>query len=87
MSKKISDWQKKNRKSSTVQSVILLISGFDGLKDAEKWIEKNGFKNNKVDMNEKSYRFRQLPPTKFKPKSFRTKKLSRRVSIVVGLLK
>ena len=65
---KRNDWDKKNRKSSTVQSVILTIDKFDGIKDAEKWIEKNGFKNKKVDMTEKLYRFRQLPPTKLSPK-------------------
>ena len=87
MSTKKSDWQKNKRKSSTVQSVMLLISGFKGLKDAEKWVEKNDFKNYKVDITEKYYRFRQLPPSRFKPNSFRTKKLSRRVSIIVGILK
>ena len=85
--RKKSDWDKKKRKSSTVQSVILTINKFDGIKDAENWIIKNGFKNKKVDMTENLYRFRQLPPSKFKPKSFRTKKLSSRVSIVVGIPK
>jgi hypothetical protein len=85
--KKRNDWDKKNRKSSTVQSVVLTIDKFDGIKDAEKWIKKNGFNGKKVDMTENLYRFRQLPPTKFKPKSFRTKKLSNRVSIVVGIPK
>ena len=85
--RKKNDWDKKNRKSSTVQSVILKVNQFKGIKDAENWIVKNGFKNKKVDMTENLYRFRQIPPTKFKPNSFRTKKLSNRVSIVVGLLK
>ncbi len=86
MSKK-NPWKIKKRKPSIVQSVVLTIDKFDGIKDAEKWVKKNGFKCTKVDMSLKKYRFRQIHPSKFNPKSFRTKKLSNKVYIIVGIPK
>ena len=77
----------KKRKSTTVQSVLLEVNKFKGIVDAQKWIEKNNFKNTKIDITEKYYRFRQLPPAKFNKNSLRTKKLSSRVSIILGTLK
>jgi hypothetical protein len=34
-----------------------------------------------------SYRFRNIPKTKFDPKSFRTKKINKNISLIYGTLK
>lgn len=78
---------KGNKKSTKVQVVMLEIDKFNGLKDAIKWIEKNSFSAKKVDITDRYYRFRQQPPNKFKKGSLRTKALSSRVKIVIGIPK
>lgn len=75
--------------SFKVQSVIIPKSKFTE-KEANDWIKKNNYTDKgKRIKNYKTtnyYRFRQLPPSHFEKKSFRTKKLYHGIELIIGKL-
>ncbi len=79
---------KNDEVTTTVQTVILSKERFKSLMRAKEWVQgQRGLKSGKVDETESSFRFRQRDPGDFKPGSFRTKKISEGVTIVIGRLK
>lgn len=84
---KKSPWDSKKRKGSKVQSILMNLNAFKSIKDARKWLKKNGYKYSNVDASDKYWRFRQESPSKFKKGSFRTKELTKDIKIVVGIPK
>lgn len=77
--------------ATTVQSVLLKKNHFGSRVKASAWIRKHDFKvsiNPNPNKEDKThYRYRQVQPGEFKPKSFRTKKINQHVSLIVGILK
>jgi len=75
--------------SYKVQSVIIPKSKFTE-KESNDWIIKNNYSDKgKKIKNYKStnfYRFRQIPPSHFEKKSFRTKKLKNGIDLIMGKL-
>ncbi len=75
----------------TVQSVLLNKKHFGSRSKASAWIRKHDYRvsinpnPNKEDATH--YRYRQIQPREFKPKTFRTKKINSYVSLIVGILK
>jgi hypothetical protein len=64
---------------------VAIIKKEVGLEKARKIAEEIIKKDNPLMREtEDSYRFRNLPATKFVPSSFRTKKVNDRVSLVFG---
>lgn len=59
-------------KQTKVQTLILLKRIFDTLTDARKWIKDHGFKDDKVDTTDGTWRFRQFPPGQCKSGTYRT---------------
>lgn len=49
---------------------------------AQRWLIKHGFNVKKIDIEEKSYRFRQKSPRKYK--RFASKKIKPSVTLVFG---
>tara|TARA_R110002020_G_scaffold463964_1_gene684293 strand:- start:188 stop:445 length:258 start_codon:yes stop_codon:yes gene_type:complete len=78
-------------KKYAIQSILLEKSYYKTRTKASEWIRKNKFKvtiqpnPNKAD--NRWFRYRQVQPNKFKKNSFRIKKMSDRMSLVVGVLK
>jgi hypothetical protein len=86
---------RKNRKprttkknSSKIQSIVIRKktkeqqNGFTR-KQADKWITKHNFKiGRKVDETDNYFRYRQLPPSKFK--DFRSKPITNKISFIFG---
>lgn len=72
---------------TTVQTLVLSKERFETLVQAREWVLDNGFKADKVDETEDSFRFRQRDPGGFREGSFRTITITTGVSAVVGRLK
>lgn len=51
---------------------------------AVKWLHKHGYTTKKIDIEEKSYRFRQKSPQKYK--RFTSKKIKPSVTLVFGFV-
>jgi hypothetical protein len=66
-----------------IQSLILDNRFFDR-RDALGWVRRHGFQAHKIDETSESFRFRQIEPSHFGPKSFRTIILRPGVKAVVG---
>ena len=67
---------------SEIQSVVFKRK-FWTIVRARKWMKRRGLKSTmKVDRNKTQYRFRQLPPKRFK--RFITKKIQPTVSFIIG---
>jgi len=66
---------------SKIQSVL-----FDNRKwsipKAEQWLKENNFKNIKIDVTPRYYRFRQFNPKDFK--KFRTETTTKGISFIIG---
>jgi hypothetical protein len=75
------------RPPTTVQTVILSKTVFKTAAEARRWVREHDFHARKIDETETSYRFRQRDPGDFRPRSLRTKQITRGVSIVTGHLK
>jgi hypothetical protein len=78
-------WDKKGRKASQIQSIILSKEVFTK-SEAKKWMKENKFKG-KIDETENNYRFRLINPKKFVDGSFRTKKIKEGIQFVFGIPK
>jgi len=76
-----------SKQKTIVQTLILDRKKFKTPKVAAQWVTDNKFNASKIDVTDTSYRFRQIDPSRFKPSSFRTIKLTDGVSAVIGLLK
>lgn len=78
----------KRKNSSKIQSIVIKRKTKeqpDGLtrKQADKWITKHKFKiGRKVYETDKYFRYRQLPPSKFK--DFRNKFITNKIIFVFG---
>ena len=80
--------QQISKQKTIVQTLILSRSKFKTVKAASKWVTDHGFKiRKKPDVKETAYRFRQLPPSRFKKDSFKPILLTLGVQAVVGQLK
>jgi ClpP class serine protease len=78
--------QQKKKDSMVVQSLIFS-KKVHSRQSAISWAKRNNFRSDKVDETETSYRLRQKDPKLFKDESFRTKRLDKGVSSVMGKLK
>ncbi len=69
-----------------IQSVVFPKKKYKTSEKAEKWLKKNNYKIKKLkNWDSKTvWRFRQLPPSHFDKKTFRTKTLSNGVELIVG---
>lgn len=56
---------------TTIQSLVFENDHYSRTR-AKNWAKKNGFKFDKIDETENTYRIRQSPPSKFKKDTFRT---------------
>lgn len=69
---------------SEVQTLIFSKTRFKAAGDAKVWAKENGFKSNKVDETDESFRLRQKEPGSFQDDSFRTITLTDGVKAVIG---
>lgn len=65
-----------------IQSLIMSKERFKDSKSAKNWAKDHGFKSNKVDETEDSFRLRQFEPNVCKNGSFRTFELTNGVKAV-----
>lgn len=72
------------KKATTVQTIICSKEKFKSEADARSWIKAHGFKTDKVDETEESYRYRQVDPSMMEEGSFRTIEMTDGVKAVVG---
>jgi len=70
-------------KGTKIQTLIFDNAMFDRT-NAKKWAKDNNFVHNKSDVTENKIRLRQVSPTLFKRKSFRTIELTDGVQAVIG---
>lgn len=70
----------------TVQSLIFA-KGLWTKAKAKAWLKKHDYKHNKIDTTENFYRFRQIDPSKFDKKSFRTIVFGKGIGAVIGKVK
>lgn len=73
--------------SMVVQSLIFSKDKFKSASEAKRWAKDHGFKTDKVDDTEGSYRLRQKDPEGFADKSFRTFKITDGVQAVGAKMK
>lgn len=78
---------KAKKDPTKVQTLIFSKSKFKSAEDAKSWAKDNGYRADKVDETDQSYRIRQRPPRDFVQSSFRTITLTDGVKAVVGHLK
>ncbi len=69
---------------SDIQTLIFDKGRFKTAADAKIWAKENGFKSNKVDATDKTFRLRQKDPGLFQDGSFRTINLTEGVKAVIG---
>ncbi|MBI4369619.1 MAG: DNA adenine methylase, partial [Elusimicrobia bacterium] len=88
------DAQKQERRAGTiVQTIILDKKVFASEDVARSWAKDHGFRTDKIDETENSFRFRQSDPDDFDPdgfgqgERFRTIHLTEGVQAVIGFLK
>lgn len=79
--------QVKQDESTTIQTLILSKERFNSEEAARAWVEENGFRSDKVDETDDSYRYRQMDPDEFMEGSFRTIELTDGVQAVIGRMK
>lgn len=80
-------WESKIRKGSKVQSVLFDRKDFLPV-SASNWLYNNGFKQiDFYDETDNFLRFRQIIPSKFKKKSFRTIVFEKGIKAIVGIPK
>lgn len=72
------------QEATHVQSIILSKSRFGSEAEARQWASRNGYKNQKVDETEDSFRLRQVEPEEFDADSFRTIEMTTGVKAVIG---
>ncbi len=77
----------KQQDPASVQTLIFSKDRFKTAAAARAWAKENGFKSNKVDETETSFRLRQKEPGTFQEGSFRTITLTDGVKAVVGRAK
>jgi len=75
--------EKSKQEVTEIQTIILSKEKFPAIADAEKWAEDNGFRHDKVDETESSWRFRQFEPGMCQEDSFRTIELTEGVSAAI----
>lgn len=80
-------WLEKQRRTTTVQTLIFDKKTFKSREQAIRWARSHNFRSDKVDETENSFRLRQRDPSEFEENSFRTIKLRQGVSAVIGKLK
>lgn len=72
------------------QSVVIPKKDFS-LNEAKKWIKENGYKltfyGKPVDITVGFYRFRQMAPSRFDKKSYKTKVLKNGILLIIGKIK
>jgi HK97 family phage portal protein len=71
------------QQSTSVQSLIFAKKVFKAAESAQKWAKEHGFKFEKVDETENSWRLRQFEPAKCRQGSFRTISLARGVNAAI----
>jgi hypothetical protein len=73
-----------------VQSVVIPKKNFS-LSQAKKWIKDNNYKltfyGKPVDLTVGFYRFRQMAPSNFDKKTYKTKVLKNGILLIIGKLK
>jgi len=69
-----------------IQSVLLPKKKFKTFKEVQNYLKKNNYKIKKMKnySSKNFWRMRQLPPSHFDKKTFRTKKLSSGIEFVMG---
>ena len=70
--------------ANQIQSLIFNKEKFKNKLTAISWAIKRKFKTRKVDEKRKTFRIRQIDPSKFIKNSFRTIKLTKNVSAIIG---
>lgn len=70
-----------------LQSVVLSREHFASRASARKYVRRHNWSAGDLDANETQYRFRQREPNDFDPKTFRTKKITPGVMLILAKLK
>lgn len=85
--KKVSIKQEVDVPSGTqIQTIVFAKENFT-LEQATQWAEDHGFRTDKVDETEESYRIRQRPPQDFEDDTFRTIEIDTGIQAVIGVPK
>ena len=75
------------RKTTIVQTIIFDKEKFKKSDDAKSWLKEHDYKSGGMDETDESFRFRQIEPDQFDPKSFRIIELTEGIKAVIGKLK
>lgn len=75
------------QEGTVIQSLILSKEEYESREEARSWIVENGYRADKIDETEVSYRFRQREPSEFIEGSFRTIDITDGVKAVIGRIK
>lgn len=78
---------KNNKSDGDLHAIIIKKKGYDkndAVVEADKFKTSKGLYMRETKL---SYRFRNIPKTKFNPKSFRSKKINKNITLVYGKLK
>lgn len=85
--------KREHQQGTTVQTLILDKKTFPTEAEARRWVEDHGFRADKVDDNENTFRYRQHDPEDFDPNGFgpgerfRTIRLTEGVQAVIGFVR